>query len=240
VRAPALLALAVLLAGCSGDVPPFTADEPRVDFGTVVYGDAVARTVRLRNRGRGMLFLTDVKPNCSCVLVGTFLRTLNAGDTVDVPLTLVSTAGTADRLRGKHLDVIATLDQEREGRREKVLLRLQVALEGEIVLLYRIEPRAIDLGTGLAEGGREPVRVRLRPEPGATVRVLEQRVVPAFWLSVEREEVEGGVDLVLRLAETRAPGEGDLAGSLDLRIEAAREGVEPRRIDERVRIAGRW
>jgi hypothetical protein len=130
VRALLLLVVGASLAlgGCAEE-PPLSFAPERLDFGTVPHGGTKTASFRLRAAGEGTFYVNSITPNCSCLQIGPYLRTLRAGDEVEVPVTFVTVATSPERMRGKKIEVVVTQTQ---GGGETPH-RLVVPVEGEVL-----------------------------------------------------------------------------------------------------------
>ncbi|MHC5009315.1 MAG: Ig-like domain-containing protein [Planctomycetota bacterium] len=229
----ALLAAVLATSGCGGgDQAHLVADPAALDFGRVIYGEEERSSVVLRNAGSGTVFISSVKANCACFSVGSFLRTLRPGDATDLPVLLISSAGSPEDLRGKRLDIVYSVMLDGGGRTTQNLELLQVPLEGEIVETRRIRPPRVLLDARSPTATDDPPRVRVRPGRGFRLGFLGATLEPSGLCRFTSQEVEDGVDLLLYAEE----GTRGSDAVLTIRTEVSGEGFETRRYEDNVMI----
>lgn len=230
VRRCAALAttLLLLLAGCGGP-GRLESDQRALDFGLVVKGQAVERSVRITNGSRRAVMLTAAKPSCTCLVVDdSFQRSLQPGESTTLRVRLESWVVPAQKFTGKYLDVRSD-DTEVQA--------LLVALHGEIVDRLTVTPAQVRVGPDDAAGWGEPRRVRLRTPPGCKAEVQEALLSRPELVALTPEPAEGGLDLLLRMQ----PGPA-LRGLVDvtLRLKVRVSGCDlpPETSTHEVRITG--
>lgn len=227
----ALVVIPWLPGGCGGNgANHLTVSVKRLDFGRVLHGEAVQRSLVVRNGGDQPVVITGVSFNCTCFQTHAIRKMLQPGEERPLTITFISSAVPPERLRGKHMDLTSN---------DPIQPRIEVALEGEVVVSATVLPPLLDLGTLGDERSRTPRVVKLRPGRGMTTTLLGSRATPLGLFDIEVAEADGGADVSICL-RADATGRDHLAGALELKVRVEGEGFAPRELDYVVRIHGEW
>jgi hypothetical protein len=225
------VALLVSLAACGGANGHLTASADALDFGLVVHGQNVVRTVRVTNEGRKGVVLTAAIPSCKCLVVDpSFQKSLQPGESAEIRITLESGTVTPQKFQHKRLEVRSD---------DPGAPTLAVALHGEIAARVTVVPTMLRVGADDAAGRGEPRRIKIRTPKGMTAQLLPVVVSHPAWFTTTAEPTPDGVDLVLAVTPDAAR-RGPVDAVLKLQVRVTGGGLPPATMPFEVRIQGTW
>lgn len=226
-----LLGTAGLLKGCGGGSGHLTASAQTLDFGLVVHGQDVVRSVRVSNEGPRGVVLTAAIPSCKClVLDPSFQRSLQPGESTEIRITLESGTVSPQKFQHKRLEVRSD---------DPAMPVLFVMLHGEIVPRLTVVPTMLRVGPDDAAGRGEPRHIKVRAPQGITAEVLTSTLSHPAWFTLTPEATPEGIDLVLRVTPD-ATRRGLVDARLKLRVRVSGGGLPPSVLEPEVRIQGTW
>ena len=81
-----ILLSSLLLAACSSTQPQIVLETESFDFGDVVNGDVVSKTLLVRNEGNASLVIDEVSTSCGCTTASLESMTIPAGGTATLQI----------------------------------------------------------------------------------------------------------------------------------------------------------
>lgn len=230
----AFLAVASVLlgAGCGyGDDAGLVVSPGLLDWGRIVRGQTVVRVLTLRNASKRAIYVNEVKPNCKCVQPGPFQRNLQPGEEREVQVVLDTRTLPVGELKGKKLDILSSDPHQ-------PFASADVA--ATIYVTHTLVPeQRLDVGRVAGDRRKRTWRVLLRPVGEARIELIRAVISPPGIFEVTSENVDGGHDLLIRVAEG-ARGEGVIQTHLAVELEVEENGRPKRRAVERIRVDGSW
>jgi hypothetical protein len=91
-----ILLSSLLLAACSSTQPQIVLETESFDFGDVVNGDVVSKTLLVRNEGNASLVIDEVSTSCGCTTASLEPMTIPAGGTATLQIEFDSGAHGSD------------------------------------------------------------------------------------------------------------------------------------------------
>lgn len=223
-------ALVGLLAACGNGGPEGLIPRPgTLDFGEVVFRDVLERTLELENRTRRPLYVQAVTPNCGCLKVGPFNRSVEPGEVRRIRTVLDSRNLPDVPLKGKVLEIVTHPPEA----------GLVIPVRANIVGTHDFAPNFVELGTLDAAGRAARYRIELRPRPGVGMTVARVEATPPP-LEARIERLEKGTDVVVGIRDGAPAGTGRLRGRLEIHVALTLPSGAQRTRIERVPVEGTW
>lgn len=228
----ALAAVLLLFARCSDPKGGRLVAAPEtLKFGQVVVRDVVPMTLRLRNEGPRPVFVASVVSNCGCLRVPRVVDSLEPGEERGILLSLDTKRLSPMVLRGKKVEVFTNDPNAKH---------LVIPIEAEIIGTHDMSPLFVELGTLDETGRAREHRVALRPRPGVDLTVTGVSAEPSQLLNAEIRRLQGGTDVVVRVADGAPTGRGRVKGRLEIKVELKLPSGVQRERTEVVPMEGKW
>lgn len=167
--------------------PAIACEKPIHDFGELWTGPVLHHTFTLKNKGKGMLEITRVKPSCGCTIAGKYPRSIPPGKTGEFPFSVAST-----RLKGKFEKAITIHSND------PVNPTFRIRLRGHVKKYIDVVPPNVHFGKVLGESRVERV-IKLTNN---TDDPLELKMVskPPLGMEYKLETREKGKSYDLKIA----------------------------------------